>query len=137
MNEQRELGDDILSILDFDFMPVGTELVGDKIKDTPIGESQQQDWMQMPPETRGPHLMPPSSPLAMVTYKVSVTPPPLSSEEHVQKESSLQEELEPRVTDEPPKETQVIECIQQPSQEVEDQTTGSTETKTIEEESSQ
>ncbi len=39
-----ELGDDVLSIQDFDFMHVGIELVGDKIRDTPIGELQWQDW---------------------------------------------------------------------------------------------
>ena len=83
VNEQRELGDDVLSIPDFDFMPMGTELDGDKIRDTPIGEFQQQDWMQMPPETQGPHPTPPSSPQVMMVDKVLVTPPPPSSEEHV------------------------------------------------------
>ena len=66
-----------------------------------------------------------------------VTPPPLSSkEEHVQKESSSQEKPKPRATKEASKEAQVVEYVQQPSQDVEDQTTGSTETNTIEEESS-
>ncbi len=86
----------------------------------------------MPSEIQGPHLTPPSSPQAMMVDKILVTPPPPSSKEHVQKELSLQGRLEPRVTDEPSKEAQIVECIQQPSQEVEDQTIGS-----IEEESSQ
>ena len=38
VNEQREKGQDIVSILDFDFMHIGIELVGGKIMDTPIGE---------------------------------------------------------------------------------------------------
>lgn len=33
-------GDDVFKMLDFDFMPIGMELVGDKIRDTPIGELQ-------------------------------------------------------------------------------------------------
>ena len=60
-----------------------------------------------------------------------------SEEEHVQKEPSLQEQPEPRVTNEQSKEAQIVECVQKPSQEVEDQTIGSTKTETIEEEPSQ
>ena len=40
VNEQRGQGEDVLSILDFDFMPVGIELVGNNIRDTTIGEPQ-------------------------------------------------------------------------------------------------
>ena len=70
-------------------MPVGIELVGDKIRDTPIGEPQQEDWTQMPPETQGPDITPPSPPQITVIDKGSVTsPPPSSKEEHVQKEPS-------------------------------------------------
>ena len=36
VNEKREQGEGVFSIADF--MLVGTELVGDKIRDTPIGE---------------------------------------------------------------------------------------------------
>ena len=38
VSEQREQGEDVFSIVDF--MLVGTELVGDKIRDAPIGELQ-------------------------------------------------------------------------------------------------
>ena len=38
VNEQSEQGEDVFSIADF--MPVGTELVGDKIQDTPVVEPQ-------------------------------------------------------------------------------------------------
>ena len=38
VSEQREQGEDVFSIVDF--MPVGTELVGDKIRDTPTWEPQ-------------------------------------------------------------------------------------------------
>ena len=37
VSEQRKQGEDFFSIVDF--MLVGTKLVGDKIRDTPIGES--------------------------------------------------------------------------------------------------
>ena len=40
VDEQSEEGDDIFSMLDFDFMPMGIELIGDKIKDNPTGECQ-------------------------------------------------------------------------------------------------
>ena len=74
----------------------------------------------------------------MVVDKGSVTPPPSSSkEEHIQKESSEQEQLEPRAIEEASKEAQVVKYVQQPSQDVEDQTTGSIETNTIEKESLQ
>ena len=59
---QSEEGNAIFKMSDFDFMPVGTELVGDKIRDTPIGESQQEDWMQMPPDSQGPDLTSTSPP---------------------------------------------------------------------------
>ncbi len=99
----------------------------------------------MPHKTQGPHLTPPSSPhliptsspQVMMVDKILVTSPPPILEEHVQKEPSLQGEPKPRVIDEPSKEAQVVECIQQPLQEVEDQTTGSTKIETTEEESSQ
>ncbi len=41
-------------------MPVGTKLVGDKMRDTPIGEPQQEDQTQMPLDSQGPDLTPPS-----------------------------------------------------------------------------
>ena len=43
VDEKSEEGDDIFSMLDFDFMPIGTKLIGDKIRDTPTGEPQQED----------------------------------------------------------------------------------------------
>lgn len=36
VDEQSEESEDIFKMLDFDFMPMGTKLAGDKIKDTPI-----------------------------------------------------------------------------------------------------
>ena len=80
--------------------------------------------MQMPLERQGPDITPPSPPKSTVIDKGSVTPPTLSSEEeHFQKESSQQEQLEPRAIDETSKEAQIVEYVQQPSQDVEDQTT--------------
>ena len=40
MDEHDVEGDDVFKMSYFDFMPMGTKLVGDKIKDTPIGEPQ-------------------------------------------------------------------------------------------------
>ena len=106
----------------FDFMPIGKELIGDKIRDTHIGELQQEDWMQMPPDTQGPDLTPPSPQQVTVVDKGSVTPPPPSlEEEHVQKEPSSQEKLEPRATDEASKEGKMVEYAQQPFQDIEEQ----------------
>ena len=93
--------------------------------------------MQMLPDTQGPNLTPPSPPPTMVDSG-SVTPPPLSSEEEqVQKEPSSQKKPEPRATNEASKEGQIVEYAQQPSQDIEEQATGSTKTKAIEGESSQ
>ena len=92
----------------------------------------------MPPETQGPNITPPSPPQITIIDKGSVSPPPLSSEEeHVRRELTSQEQPEPRATDEASKEAQVVEYVQQPSQDVEDQTTRSTETDNTSEESSQ
>ena len=57
-------------------MSIGIELVGDKIRDTPTGEPQQQDWMQMSLDSQGLDLTPPSPPQVTVVDKGSVTPPP-------------------------------------------------------------
>ena len=51
VNDQDMKGDDVFKMSYFDFMLMGTELVGDKIRDTPTSEPQQEDWMQMPPES--------------------------------------------------------------------------------------
>ena len=84
VDKQSEQGEDVFSIADF--MPVGTELVGDKIRDTPIVEPQQEEWTQRPPDAQDFGIAPPSPPQITLIDKGSVTPPPLSSEEeHVQK----------------------------------------------------
>lgn len=36
VDEQGVEGDDIFEMSDFDFMPIGIDLIGDKIQDTPI-----------------------------------------------------------------------------------------------------
>ena len=66
---QSEEGDDVFSMTDFNFMHVGIELIGDKIKDTHTSELQQEDWMQMLPDTQGPYLTPPSLPQTVATTK--------------------------------------------------------------------
>ena len=40
VDKKSEEGDDIFSMSDFDFMPIGTELIGDKIRDTSTSELQ-------------------------------------------------------------------------------------------------
>lgn len=74
-------------MLDFYFMSIGTEFVGDNIRDTPINEPQQEGWTQMPLELEGSKRTP-SSPLKVtIVDKVSANPlPPSTKEEHVQKE---------------------------------------------------
>ena len=97
-------------------MPVGTELVGDKIQDTPIEEPQQEDWTQWPPDAQVSDITPPSPPQVTLIDKGSVTPPPPSSEEeHVQKKLSQQEQPGPKATEEASKKAPVVEYTQQPS----------------------
>ena len=55
-----EQGEDVFSIAYF--MSVGTKLVGDKIRDTTIGELQQEEWTEMPQKTQGLDITPPSPP---------------------------------------------------------------------------
>ena len=94
---------------DFDFMPIGTKLVGEKIRDTPTNEPQQEDWTQMPPKPQGPGL-PPPSPLQtiVVVDKGSTTPlPPNIEEGQVQKEQ--EEEPHQIAIDEVSREGQMVE----------------------------
>ena len=67
----------------------------------------------------------------------SVTPPPQSSKEQVQKEPSSEEQQEQIATNEVSKEGQMVEYSQPSSQDTEVQATGSTEIEAIERESSQ
>ena len=41
-------------MLDFDFMPMGTKLIGNKIRDTPTNQPLQEDCSQLPPFPQGP-----------------------------------------------------------------------------------
>ena len=40
---------DVFDLLNFDFMPVGTKMVGEKIQDTLTSQSLGEDWNQLPP----------------------------------------------------------------------------------------
>ena len=40
MEQLSKEGNDVLSMSYFDFIPIGTKLIGDKIRDTPKGELQ-------------------------------------------------------------------------------------------------
>ena len=97
-------------------MLVGMELVGDKIRDTPTREPQQEEWTQHPPNAKNFGIAPPSPPNITLIDKGSVTPPPPSSEEeHVQKELSQQEQPGLKAIEEASKEAPMIEYSQQPS----------------------
>ena len=41
-------GKDILDLLDFNFILVETNMVGEKIRDTPTNEPLGEDWNQLP-----------------------------------------------------------------------------------------
>jgi len=88
IDEQDVEGNDVFKMSDFYFMPFGTKLVGDKIRDTLNNQPQQEDWSQFPPEPQGPKVAP-SSPM-QVTFCVDkgfVTPlPPKNEGEQVQME---------------------------------------------------
>ena len=79
IDEQDAKGTDIFKMSDFDFMPIRIELIGDKIRDTPTNEPQQEDWTQMPLESQGLEITP-SSPLQVIVFvdKGSATPLPPS-----------------------------------------------------------
>ena len=47
----------VFQMLDFGFMPMGTKLVGEKIRDMPTNQHQQEDQSQMPPESQGPKVV--------------------------------------------------------------------------------
>ena len=109
MDEKGEEGDDVFKMSNFDFVLVGTKLVGDRIVNISTSQSKQEGWTQVPPSTQGPNLAPPSSPQDMVVDKGSVTPLIPRSEEQVQKEPSQEEQLDQRETDEPSKEGKIVE----------------------------
>ena len=52
----------VFDLSNFDFMPVGNEMVGENIRDTPTNESLGEDLNQFPPLPQGPlHIPPPPS----------------------------------------------------------------------------
>ena len=69
---------DVLDLSNFDFMPVGTGMVGEKIRDTPRSEYLEEDWNQLPPLPKGPLGIPPPPPSQDLTFldKGSVIPLP-------------------------------------------------------------
>ena len=71
----------IFKMSDFNFMPVGIELVGDKIRDTLTNQPQQEDWNQMPLESQGPIITPSQVQVTVFVDKGSATPLPPNLEE--------------------------------------------------------
>lgn len=51
---------DFFKMSNFDFMLVGNEFMGDKIKDTPTNQPKYEDWSQLPPKPQGLEVAPPS-----------------------------------------------------------------------------
>ena len=82
IDEQYVEGTNVFQMSYFDFMPMGTKLVSDKIRDTPTNQPQQEDWSRMPPESQGPEVF--FSSQVQVTFYVdkgSATPFPPNIEE--------------------------------------------------------
>ena len=71
----------------FDFMPIGTKLIGNKIRDTPMNQPLEEDWSQLPPFLQGPlgASPSPSQDLSFID-KGSIFSLPLSNEEQAQDE---------------------------------------------------
>lgn len=42
-------GTNVFDLSNLDFMPMATEMVGEKIRDTPKSEKLGEDWNQFPP----------------------------------------------------------------------------------------
>ena len=62
-------------------MPIGTKLIGDRIKDTQTNEPKQEDWTQMSLQSQAPKITPSSSlQVIIVVYKHSTNPLPQSIE---------------------------------------------------------
>jgi hypothetical protein len=82
IDEKEYQGGDVFKMLDFDFMPIGTELVCEKIRDTPKNQPSHEDWSQFFPQPQGPLSSPPS-PSQDLSYldKGLVTPLHLGNEE--------------------------------------------------------
>ena len=74
-------GNGMFNLSYFDFILVGTKLVGEKTRDTLMSESLGEDWNQLPPLPQGPLGIPPSPSQDMAFLdKGSVAPPPLVKE---------------------------------------------------------
>ena len=80
---------DVLDLSNFDFTPVGTKMVGEKIRDTPTSEPLGHDQSQISPLSQGPLSIPPP-PSQDLTFleKGSTTPLPqvIEIEEKVMEE---------------------------------------------------
>ena len=71
-------GNDVFDLFEFYFMPVGTKMVGEKIKDTPMRKSLGEDWKQWSLILQEPLGIPPPPYQDLVVLgKGSVTPLPL------------------------------------------------------------
>ena len=60
IDEKDIEGTDVFEISNFDFMPIDTKLVGDKIRDTPTNQPQQEDLSQQLPQPQGSEVAPSS-----------------------------------------------------------------------------
>ena len=52
-------GADIFYLSYFDFMPIGTNMMGNKIRDAPTNEPLRENWNQFPFVPQGPLGIPP------------------------------------------------------------------------------
>ena len=90
IDKQDDQGVDVFKMLDFDFMSIDIEFIGDKIRDTQTNQPLEENWSQLPSSPQGPLGSPPS-PSQYLSFldKGSATPLPLGNEEKVQ---AMQEE---------------------------------------------
>ena len=85
IDKQDDQGVDVFKMLDFDFTPIVTILIGEKIRDTSKNQLLEKDWSQFPSSLQGTldASLSPSQGVSLVD-KGSTTPLPMVNEEQVQ-----------------------------------------------------
>lgn len=106
--EMESEGIDIFDLLEFDFIPLGTKMVGEKIQDTPMSEALGEDWNQLPHLPQGPLRipLPPLQDLANFD-KRSLTPLPLVTQIEVEEQQTEEGEFQQLHADEVSKEGKI------------------------------
>lgn len=109
-------------------MSIGTKQVGDKIRDTPTNQPQQEYQSQFPSQPQGPKLAPPLTiQVTILMDKGSTTPLPLRNEEE-QVQEEQEEETQKISTNEVLEGGKICKQPQQSSQDTEVRIVYSTDT---------